>query len=289
MEFWDAVSRGMDKLANKLDNLSENLQMQNPDTGFTIMDKDYCWEDLDYGADCTLQRHVVSGECRIIDKYGQVLDRGTQEMLEQTMIRRAARAEAIRNMGQTPGYVTGFQQSVTPDPLAMQQPVQAQYGDIIGVVRRGGIYEHYGIYVSDTCIVHYNIPASKTIGHAVVHATNLRNFLRDDSEYFILDFPKPYEPPVRLGGPVTPHTNSYSEELARTLQRTYGYHLYSPEETVARARSRLGETSYNFFTNNCEHFAIWCKTGVSESLQVNGMLGSLLNNQNWQFHKPVFR
>ena len=42
MEFWDAVSRGMDKLANKLDNLTENLQMQNPDTGFTIMDKDYC-------------------------------------------------------------------------------------------------------------------------------------------------------------------------------------------------------------------------------------------------------
>ena len=290
MEFWDAVSRGMDKLANKLDNLSENLQMQNPDTGFTIMDKDYCWEDLDYGADCTLQRHVVSGECRIIDKYGQVLDRGTQEMLEQTMIRRAARAEAIRNMGQTPGYVTGFQQTGTPDPLAMQQPVQAQYGDIIGVVRRGGIYEHYGIYVSDTCIVHYNIPASKTIGHATVHATNLRNFLRDDSEYFILDFPKPYVPPVALGNAgSTPHTNSYSEELARSLQQTYGYHLYTPEETVARARSRLGETSYNLFTNNCEHFAIWCKTGVSESLQVNNMLGSLLNNQHWQFRKPIFR
>ena len=276
MEFWDAVSRGMDKLANKLDNLSENLQMQNPDTGFTIMDKDYCWEDLDYGPDCTLQRHVVSGECRIIDKFGQVLDRGTQAQLEQTMIRRAARAEAIRSMALPPTGVTGFQQTSTLDPLASQQPVQAQYGDIIGVVRRGGIYEHYGIYVSDTCIVHYNIPASKTIGHAVVHATNLRNFLRDDSEYFILDFPKPYEPPVRLGAPLTPHTNSYSEDLARSLQQTYGYHLYSPEETVARARSRLGET-------------IWCKTGVSESLQVNGMLGSLLNNKNWQFRRPVFR
>ena len=287
MDFWDAVSRGMDKLANKLDNLSENLQTN--DSGFSIMDKDYCWEDLDYGADCTLQRHVVSGECRIIDKFGQVIDRGTQAQLEQTMVRRAARAEAIRSMGGVPTGVTGFQQTGYVDPLAAQQPVQAQYGDIIGVVRRGGIYEHYGIYVSDTCIVHYNIPASKTIGHAVVHATNLRNFLRDDSEYFILDFPKPYEPPVRLGAPVTPHTNSYSEDLARTLQQTYGYHLYSPEETVARARLRLGETSYNFFTNNCEHFAIWCKTGVSESLQVTGMLGTLLNNQNWQFRRPMFR
>lgn len=306
MEFWDAVSRGMDKLANKLDTLSESIQTQHTDTGFTIMDKDYCWEDLDYAGDVTMQRHVVSGECRIVDRYGQILNRGTQADMEQDMMRRAARAEAMRNMpnppagsyGTVPAYPSG---SVTApiDPEAAKygytapqvvQPVQAQYGDIIGVVRRGGTYVHYGIYVSDTCIVHYNIPASKTIGHATVHATNLRNFLRDDAEYFVLDFPKPYQPPVALGGQeTTSHINSYSEELARTLQQTYGYHLYSPEETVARARSRLGETSYNLFTNNCEHFAIWCKTGVSESLQVSGMLGSLLNNQHWQFRRPMFR
>ena len=292
MEFWDAVSRGMDRLANKLDALSESYQTQHSDTGFTIMDKDYCWEDLDYAADVTLQRHVVTGECRIVDQYGQIIDRGTQQQLEQAMVRRTARAEALRDAGGAVPVGTDF--SSMPQsgavPFAGSQPVQAQYGDIIGVVRRGGTYVHYGIYVSDTCIVHYNIPASKTIGHATVHATNLRNFLRDDSEYFILDFPKPYVPPVALGNAgSTPHTNSYSEELARSLQQTYGYHLYTPEETVARARSRLGETSYNLFTNNCEHFAIWCKTGVSESLQVNNMLGALLNNQHWQFRKPIFR
>ena len=292
MEFWDAVSRGMDRLANKLDALSESYQTQHSDTGFTIMDKDYCWEDLDYAGDVTLQRHVVSGECRIVDQYGQIIDRGTQAQLEQAMIRRAARAEAIREASAAAVPGADFYSASQPGtaPFTGSQPVQAQYGDIIGVVRRGGTYVHYGIYVSDTCIVHYNIPASKTIGHATVHATNLRNFLRDDSEYFILDFPKPYVPPVALGSAgSTPHTNSYSEELARSLQQTYGYHLYSPEETVARARSRLGETSYNLFTNNCEHFAIWCKTGVSESMQVNNMLGSLLNNQHWQFRKPVFR
>ena len=290
MEFWDAVSRGMDRLANKLDALSESYQTQHSDTGFTIMDKDYCWEDLDYAGDVTLQRHIVTGDCRIVDQYGQIIDRGTQAQLEQSMIRRAARAEALRDAGVPAGMNPYGNAQPGAVPFTGSQPVQAQYGDIIGVVRRGGTYVHYGIYVSDTCIVHYNIPASKTIGHATVHATNLRNFLRDDSEYFILDFPKPYVPPVALGSAgSTPHTNSYSEELARSLQQTYGYHLYSPEETVARARSRLGETSYNLFTNNCEHFAIWCKTGVSESMQVNNMLGSLLNNSRWQFRKPVFR
>ncbi len=278
MDFWDAVSKGMGRLAEKLDAITESHQTQPTGAEFSVMDRDYCWEDLDYAGDDTLQRHVVTGQCRIVDKHGAVVDYGTQEELEQSMMRRSARVAALHKAGADPS-------------TDLSMPVQAQYGDIIGVVRRGGTYVHYGIYVSDTCIVHYNIPASKTIGHATVHATNLRNFLRDDSaEYFILDFPKPYVPPVALGSAgSTPHTNSYSEELARSLQQTYGYHLYTPEETVARARSRLGETSYNLFTNNCEHFAIWCKTGVSESLQVNNMLGALLNNQHWQFRKPMFR
>lgn len=42
-----------------------------------------------------------------------------------------------------------------------------------------------------------------------------------------------------------------------------------PSVVVARAESRLGETDYCFFGNNCEHFAYWCKTGHHESEQVN--------------------
>ncbi len=33
----------------------------------------------------------------------------------------------------------------------------------------------------------------------------------------------------------------------------------SPEETVKRARSKLGEKGYNLINNNCKHFALWCK------------------------------
>jgi HRAS-like suppressor 3 len=43
---------------------------------------------------------------------------------------------------------------------------------------------------------------------------------------------------------------------------------FTPEEIVARARSRLGEQSYDLITNNCEHFTRWCLTGVSRSLQI---------------------
>ncbi len=278
MDILDALSRGMNRLADRLDAYTGSRQPAGGDTSFSVLDKAYCWEDLDYAGDFTLQRHVVDGSCRIIDKFGTVVDRGTQEQLEQSMIRRAAQSAAIRDAGGVP-----------PVSGNVPQPVQAQYGDIIGVVRRNGAYEHYGIYLSDTCIVHYAIPASMTIGHATVHATDLRNFLRSDTEYFVLDFPRPYEPPVRIenNGSV-PHTETVSEELARHLQQRFGYHLYSPEETVARARSRLGETNYNLLTNNCEHFVIWCKTGVSESMQISGMFRSLLGAQGWQFRKPAY-
>jgi hypothetical protein len=37
---------------------------------------------------------------------------------------------------------------------------------------------------------------------------------------------------------------------------------------IQRAKSRLGETKYDLFFNNCEHFATWCKTGLHDSEQV---------------------
>jgi hypothetical protein len=42
----------------------------------------------------------------------------------------------------------------------------------------------------------------------------------------------------------------------------------SPDIVIARAKSKLGESGYNLFDNNCEHFATWCKTGRKRSEQV---------------------
>jgi uncharacterized protein YycO len=39
-------------------------------------------------------------------------------------------------------------------------------------------------------------------------------------------------------------------------------------ETVHRAMSRVGERRYDIASNNCEHFATWCATGVAISHQV---------------------
>lgn len=43
--------------------------------------------------------------------------------------------------------------------------------------------------------------------------------------------------------------------------------LFSLEETFERAVRRIGETNYKLTSNNCEHFAMWCRTGLSTSRQ----------------------
>lgn len=51
--------------------------------------------------------------------------------------------------------------------------------------------------------------------------------------------------------------------LHPTLTRTFTHN-----ETVYRAKSRLGENNYNLIFNNCECFANWCVQGLSYSGQV---------------------
>ena len=37
--------------------------------------------------------------------------------------------------------------------------------------------------------------------------------------------------------------------------------LYTPDEIVRRAESRVGERAYSLYYNNCENFATWCRNG----------------------------
>ena len=143
----------------------------------------------------------------------------------------------------------------------------ARFGDVIGVDR--GLYQHFGVYVSNDCVIEYAAPSGDFGGTAQVQAVSLQKFLQGQTNYFICIFPA-QPPEISAKG-----ADESFVQLALLLRRTIKgerYHLYTPEETVQRARSRLGETAYNLALNNCEHFAVWCKTGVSESAQVNRIL-----------------
>ena len=162
-------------------------------------------------------------------------------------------------------------------------------GDVIFVNR--GTYLHYGIYIGDHKVIHF---APRNGGEACIHKTSLDNFLNsgvcrvvefhDNSE----DYEEDYEEddctyndedraePVRIGNlkrPGFPVVNNHLLGILNDFTNSTDYHIYSGRETVKRAKSELNKKGYNLITNNCEHFAIWCKTGIHESNQVDNFLG----------------
>lgn len=105
-------------------------------------------------------------------------------------------------------------------------------GDQIYVMRplagMQGVYEHHGIDCGDGTVIHYS-----KVGEPTVRRTSWHEF--------------------SWGNPV--------------YTRSYPVH-YIADVVIERAESRLGEKRYSLMTNNCEHFATWCKTGTNESQQL---------------------
>lgn len=120
---------------------------------------------------------------------------------------------------------------------------EAKYGDIVGITYEFDAYgykvnyEHYGIYIGDNKVIHYN-SLDGTMKNAEISEGDMsKNF--PSGKYFVLDF----------------GSNA----------------KFSAEDTVKRAKSRLGENNYNLITNNCEHFAVWCKTDNAVSYQIDSL------------------
>jgi Lecithin retinol acyltransferase/PspA/IM30 family len=114
------------------------------------------------------------------------------------------------------------------------------FGDQLYVWRElanvSGVYQHHGIDIGDGSVIHYRKPSE------VIEQTSFDTFSKNN--------------PV------------YSREYPAGFS-------FIPDVTVKRALSRLGENKYNLLFNNCEHFATWCKTGVSESQQIKDFIPAI--------------
>ncbi|WP_019672855.1 lecithin retinol acyltransferase family protein [Psychrobacter lutiphocae] len=111
-------------------------------------------------------------------------------------------------------------------------------GTHIKVNRLG--YTHHGIYIGDGQVVHYS-GFSEMFKKGEIALTTLDDFLGNQERFYIVEY-------------------SSSEVV------------YSPDEIVERALSRVGEDDYNLMFNNCEHFACWCVTGKHKSKQVDSVM-----------------
>lgn len=164
-------------------------------------------------------------------------------------------------------------------------------GDIICIKRTGTWKDfwHWAVYVSDDEVIHYTSLESDNASDNQIMVTDIRHFLRKQPVYHVVNFPSHYEGKKVLEARAATSTSSFVSHkpgfnvlklfipgavLAMTgAASAYAsinsskYKIAGPDEVIKRARSRIGERKYSVLTNNCEHFAVWCKTGLQESEQ----------------------
>jgi hypothetical protein len=130
-------------------------------------------------------------------------------------------------------------------------------GDVMRVSRRVAVtipYFHYGIYVGSGRIIHFTEDAAKSSpSKNVIKRTSIAMFFKDADLIEILEFPKEID-----------------------FEGTR-YKTFSPANAAKRATKRLGDGDYHVFVNNCEHFAMWCRTGIEFSSQVLGAREAILS------------
>jgi len=74
------------------------------------------------------------------------------------------------------------------------------------------------------------------------------------------------------GNPIDKSNAQIKRTVVDDIKQMYKYiydRCYDAVTVLRRARQRLGEKGYKVFTNNCEHFASWCKTGYKKCSQLS--------------------
>ena len=174
---------------------------------------------------------------------------------------------------------------------------KAEYGDVIYVDR--GMYKHFGIYSGEgrkESVIHYVKQEGGDVLDCCsgrVAETSLKKFLGGDSEYCVFEFEDPdvldklsdlfcaslnpfsRRSPADIGAEILGDAVSFLFDIEQDEEKR---RIYSSQETVERARSCIGQGEYDLLTQNCEHFAMWCKTGEKESAQVERLEEILQGN-----------
>ena len=111
-----------------------------------------------------------------------------------------------------------------------------------------GLYEHHGIDCGDDTVIHYRKPSE------TIERTSMSTFSRGNKVY-LKQYPDGF--------------------------------CFIPDVVVQRAQNRLGERKYNFLFNNCEHFASWCKTGISYSKQIRNFIPAIALINTHNLYEPL--
>ncbi|KAK6232972.1 hypothetical protein SCA6_003045 [Theobroma cacao] len=176
------------------------------------------------------------------------------------------------------------QPQTTLTPVRKPQP-----GDHIYTTRAGGLYAHHGIYVGNDMVIHLQAPF-KGSGSSFMGSAS--SFMGSGSSSKEIESAPPcqkcgYKPQYCQGGIIKTCLDCFLDGRSSFEFYEYGvptsYFNNKPRgtcsvspskpdhEVVERATDlleRKGFGEYNLIANNCEHFAVYCKTGLAYSQQV---------------------
>lgn len=131
-------------------------------------------------------------------------------------------------------------------------PRTFEVGDLVEFHR--GTYSHWGVYIGDEDVVHLTPDVKRKLvaSSESNDLTNSENGIHSGwvKQEKLLD--------VALNSKVEKNNNK--DSINSPLPR---------EEIKKRALESLGPRSYNMLTNNCEHFASWCRNDIEQSQQVD--------------------
>lgn len=83
-------------------------------------------------------------------------------------------------------------------------------------------FTHHGLYIGDEMVIHYS--------NGIIKCDSIEEFSGGRNIYIRSELDSPIK--------------------------------YSRNKVIERAKSRLYECDYNLVINNCEHFVLWCRSGV---------------------------
>ncbi|KAH1105863.1 hypothetical protein J1N35_009631 [Gossypium stocksii] len=156
-------------------------------------------------------------------------------------------------------------------PLSKRSmPRTPQPGDHIYCKRKGGLYDHHGIYVGDDMVIHLQGAAKKLGPLPACHKCGDKRVVNGEIAKVCIDCFRDGE---------TPQIYDYGVSLLEFDIRKRGTcslrHSKPPHEVISAATDFLkrdGFGAYNMFGNNCEDFAVYCKTGSAGSHQILGRM-----------------
>ncbi len=145
-------------------------------------------------------------------------------------------------------------------------------GDHIFTFRKGGIYSHHGIDCGDGSVVHL---WGSTWSDTSVRRSAIDDFAPASQLHVAPDEDTPPRLPSRR------LARSLHHAAQERLDRQRGFPSddtdRSPDAVVQRALGELGRSGFDFFSYNCEHFAYWCRTGRSQSRQIDALWWAVLD------------